>query len=237
MPVRVAFFLGFYDSVLKRIQRTFEKEMRAHSLICIRPAPAKAYPDLRSFRAGFFDKLAQGATDVLVLVAIVRSQDEEWLSRAVEAAIEEGRRRFGATVTTEYQRDARDDGWVADKLKAFAPTVPTLISSAQVRQKLSGQKVLCIREKSTGGFRSALEHAGFEPKVYEEHFTEHVAEASASSKGLGEKVRMHTFVMYAFERFGHSFGKCLDGHDGVLFKEGRAGACVASFKNWLLKPL
>lgn len=232
--MRVAFVLGFFDPVLKELTSQFPRELRLRSLIWIRQTKIGGPPDLTDFRSQLFDRLTQGATHILLIVAVLSGK--EWLEEWFPPMVAEAQNRFsGLAVEIIFEKKAKASELVISRLREFKCTIPQDITRELLARKLGGSKVLCVREKRSTSFRRTLERHGISEELFEEFFVEHSVEASSSNEGLQKKVQSFKYVFYAFDGFGHPFGGFLDEFKGTLFKESLAVGCAICFKKWLVE--
>jgi len=232
--VRVAFVLGFFDPVLRELKSQFPRELRLRSLIWIRQTKIGGPPDLTDFSSQLFDRLTQGATHILVIVAVPRGK--EWIEERLRSMVAEAQNRFsGSTVEIIFEKKATASELVISRLREFKCAIPQEVSRELLARKLGSSKVLCVRENHSTSFRRTLERHGISEELFEEFFVEYSFEANASNDGLKKKVESFECVFYAFDGFGHPFGGFLDGFRGTLFKESLAVGCATSFKKWLIE--
>jgi len=181
-----------------------------------------------------FDRLTQGATHVLVIVAVLSGK--EWIEERLRSMVAEAQARFsGTAIEIVFEKKAMASGLVIPRLREFGCTIPQQITRELLARKLGSSKVLCVREKRSTSFRRALERHGISEELFENFFVEHSVEANSSKDGLQRRVQSFKYVFYAFDGFGHPFGGFLDGFTGTLFKESHAVGCAMSFKKWLLE--
>ncbi len=232
--MRIAFVLGFFDPVLKELKSQFPRELRLRSLIWIRQTKIGGPPDLTDFSSQLFDRLTQGATHILLIVAVLSGK--EWIEERLRSMVAEARERFsGSVVEIIFEKKAMASELIIPRLREFECTIPQEVTRELLARKLGGSKILCVREKSSTSFRRALERHGISEELFEEFFVEHSVQADSSKEGLQKKVHSFKYVFYAFYGFGHPFGGFLDEFRGTLFKESLAVGCAMSFKKWLLE--
>jgi len=233
--VRVAFVLGFFDPVFKKLESQFSRELKCQSVVWIRQTKIGGPPDLSKFSSSLFDHLTQGATHVLVLVAVLSGK--EWIEERLRWMAAEAEGRFsGAIVELIFEKKATASDFVIQKLREFKCTVSEEVTRELLARKLGDSKIFCVREKHSTSFRRALERHGVSEALFDEFFVEHAFEAGAATEGLEMKLRSFKYAFYAFEGFSHAFGGFLKDYSGTLFKESHAAGCAMSFKKWLLDP-
>jgi hypothetical protein len=232
--VRVAFVLGFFDPVLRELESQLSRELKFRSVVWIRQTKLGGPPDLTRFSSNLFDRLTQGATHVLVVVAVLSGK--EWVEEKLKSMIAEAEGRFSVvSVELIFEKKAMASNFVIQKLKEFKCTVPEEVTRELLARKLGTSKVFCVREKHSTSFRRALERHGIPEDLFDDFFLEHAFEAAASSEGLEIRLRTFQHAFYAFDGFSHAFGNFLEGYSGKLFKESNAAGCTMSFKKWLLE--
>jgi hypothetical protein len=233
--VRVAFVLGFFDPVLKKLESQLSRELKCRSVVWIRQTKIGGPPDLSRFSASLFDRLTKGATHVLVLVAVLSGK--EWIKETLKSMAVEAEGRFsGAIVELIFEKKATASDFVIQKIREFKCTVSEEVTREVLGRKLGDSKILCVREKRSTSFRNALERHGVTEALFDEFFVEQAFESGAATEGLEMKLRSFKYTFYAFEGFSHAFGGFLKGYSGTLFKESHAAGCAMSFKKWLLDP-
>lgn len=230
--MRVAFVLGFFDPVLKELKLQFPRELRLRSVIWIRQTKIGGPPDLTDFSSQLFDRLTQGATHILLIVAVLSGK--EWIEERLRSMVAEAQERFpGSAVDIIFEKKAMASELVIPRLREFKCSIPQEITRELLARKLGSSKVLCVRKKRSTSFRRALERHGISEELFEEFFIEHSVEAGSSKEGLQKKVQSFEYVFYAFDGFGHPFGGFLHEFAGTLFKDSLAVGCVTSFRKWL----
>jgi hypothetical protein len=148
--MKVALIAGFFTPVLKSLEANFAAELKAHSIIWI-PQLNHGAADPGRLKQSFFDRLAKGASGVLILLVVLRGH--EYITEIAGAIVEEGRSRSPkADIQLAYFKDARSTEPVVAAIKHFGVVDPEeplpgsldeLESWAQ--QKLDGKLLLHSR--------------------------------------------------------------------------------------------
>lgn len=148
--MKVAFVAGFFTPVLKSLEANFAGELKSHSLIWV-PQILHGTADPGKLKQSFFDRLARGATDILILLVVLRGH--EYVVDVAEAIVAEGRSRTPDTnIQICYFKDARSPQPVLDAIREFGVVEPEepLPGSLEeletwARQKLDGKVLLHSR--------------------------------------------------------------------------------------------
>jgi hypothetical protein len=148
--MKVALIAGFFTPVLKSLEANFTAELKSRSIIWI-PQLHHGSADPGKLKQNFFDRLAKGASGILILLAVLRGH--KYITEIVEAIIAEGRSRSPNTdIQFSCFEDARSPEPVVAAIRAFGVVEPEeplpesldeLESWAQ--QKLKGKILLHSR--------------------------------------------------------------------------------------------
>jgi hypothetical protein len=148
--MRVALVAGFFTPVLKSLEANFTAELNARSIILV-PQLHHGAADPGKLKQNFFDRLAKGATGILILLAVLRGQ--EYITEIAEAIIAEGRSRAPSTdIQYACFKDAQSPGPVVAAIREFGVAgaedpLPKSLDQLEVwaQQKLNGRLVLHSR--------------------------------------------------------------------------------------------
>lgn len=115
--MKVALIAGFFTPVLKSLEASFTAELEARSIIWV-PQLHHGAADPGKLKQNFFDRLAKGASGILILLAVLRGH--EYITEIVEAIIAEGRSRSPSTdIKFAYFKDARSPEPVVAAIRDF----------------------------------------------------------------------------------------------------------------------
>jgi hypothetical protein len=145
--MKVALVAGFFTPVLKSLEANFTAELEARSIIWV-PQLRHGAADPGKLKQNFFDRLAKGASGILILLAVLRGH--EYITEIVEAIVDEGRSRApDADVRYLCFKDARSPGPVLDAVRDFGVVeaeepLPDSLNEleAWAQQKLKGKLLL-----------------------------------------------------------------------------------------------
>jgi hypothetical protein len=191
--------------------------------------------DLREFRAVFNDSLARGATDVLVLLAVLRGR--EHVAWDVGGIVDAARRRWPAEVTVKPLSDAGAKEQVVSEILCFGlqplPSVAE-ISTATLCARLGDGKVLCVRETNHTSFQQGFRRAGLSPDAWSAHFEEEAFDAGRLSNlpsWLRLKSASYRCILYAWHGLRHVSAR--SELQCPLFQGGNVTEAIDRFKEWL----
>jgi hypothetical protein len=236
--VKVVFVAGFFTPVLEKLQERFSDQLTTRSIVWIRQAGPGAGANIKDFRENFNDRLAAGATDVLVLLAVLRWQ--EHIVHAVRGVIEAGQGRWPrANVRPIVEvRDAAATDLVVERICGFElPTVPlgSQVSMELLQEKLAGGRVLCVRETNHTSFRKAFERAGFPVEAWGTFLDEEVFDhgrLSTLTSWLRGKSQTYRHILYAWHGLRHVGDR--EQIRCQLHQGGEVREVVDRFKTWIL---
>jgi hypothetical protein len=156
--MKVALVAGFFTPVLKSLEANFTAGLEARSIIWV-PQLRHGAADPGKLKQNFFDRLAKGASGILILLAVLRGH--EYITEIVEAIIDEGRSRAPDT-DIRYSRfkDARSPGPVVAAIRDFGVVeaeepLPESLDQleAWTQQKLKGK--LLLHPRALNGARKS----------------------------------------------------------------------------------
>jgi hypothetical protein len=120
--MKVALIAGFFTPVLKSLKANFTAELKARSIIWV-PQLRNGAADPGALKQSFFDRLAKGASSILILLAVLRGH--EYITEIAEAIIAEGRSRSPNTdIQFSCFRDARSPEPVVAAIRDFGVVEP-----------------------------------------------------------------------------------------------------------------
>jgi hypothetical protein len=87
--VKIVLVAGFFDPVQRALKEAFPDQFEAGSLVWIGQKGVGREANLADFKSRFYDRIAAGATEVLVLLAVLRGR--EWVQAAIESILDHGK--------------------------------------------------------------------------------------------------------------------------------------------------
>ena len=119
--MRIACVAGFFNPVKTRIDKDLEKEVNNGSVIWI-PQVGNGQFNQNKLKQALFDSVAKGATDILIVLFLLRGT--EYLREIVDSLIAEALQRSPAIRITVQPgfKNAQDSEGVIKAITAFEPT-------------------------------------------------------------------------------------------------------------------
>lgn len=115
--MKVCFVAGFFEHVLAELENRFAGELKNRSIIWV-PQLHRGGADPGKFKRDYFDRVGAGATDVLVLLSVLRGY--EFNVEIIKSVIEEGKVRNPAlNLRLVETRNARNIDLVTGELETF----------------------------------------------------------------------------------------------------------------------
>lgn len=232
--MKVAFVVGFFEPVKKTLS-DFRDQIEGGSLVWIPQKYWCGEADLNKFSSHFYDRLHAGATEILVLLAVLRKK--EWVEYHIQSMIEKGRQRSPkATIELIVERNAQNAGFVLEKISAFGLASVGEISTELLRTRLATGKVLCVHEDGRTGFKDALRRAGFPEETWEEFFCELTVSAGKNSnliKVLKQRASQFSHLLYAWKGLRSLPPNIKQRYTGAACEAETTTMAVALFKKWL----
>jgi hypothetical protein len=121
--VRIVYVAGFFKHILPELQARQRENLESGAVVWIPPYKnATPEPNLNRFKGSFLDSINRGATEILICLFVMRS--DNYVLPSVHAIVEEGiRRNPKITVEIKTFRSARDADGVVKLIKDFNPTL------------------------------------------------------------------------------------------------------------------
>lgn len=150
--MRIVYVAGFFKHVKEALEEHIPAQLDNRSVIWI-PQVSAGEANVNLFKQSFFDLVERGASEILVLLALLRNRD--YVFEVFRSLIEEGQKRSEhlRPVRIEAFANARDSAGVLNKIREFAPTsareldFPDSLDGIAdwVRQYLDGKLILHAR--------------------------------------------------------------------------------------------
>jgi len=147
--MRIVYVAGFFKHVKEKLEEKIPKELDNRSVIWI-PQVSTGEANVHLFKQSFFDLIKKGATDILLLLAVLRGRSD--VVEICDSLIEEGHQRSTTLkpVVVKTFANARDSDGVLESIRRFEPNsqkkreLPdSLDGLAQwARQNLDGKLIL-----------------------------------------------------------------------------------------------
>jgi hypothetical protein len=120
--MRIACVAGFFNPVKSSIEKAFAKELKENSVVWV-PQLSNGQINQNRLKQAIFDATARGATDLLMLLFLLRGS--EYVRQVVDSlAAEAIRRSPGLRITiNQALRNAQDGPGVVKLIQKFAPVV------------------------------------------------------------------------------------------------------------------
>jgi hypothetical protein len=235
--LKVALIVGFYEPVRKALERRFSEQMRLSALIWVRQVALNREADLPMFASQLARQLANGAKQVLVMVALPREQG--WVEGSVRNIILEATSIHpDVDIQLSFEEKAADVDTVLQKVGDFDLPEPSVISAELLRSKLSTKTVLCVVMDGHTGFSESFVRAGFPPEcICQEFFVDMVVPRGKNSnlmKVLYNKATQHQHILYAWTGLRTMPAKVKKRYSQMAFEGPTAKDVVNLFTRWLL---
>lgn len=236
--MKVAFVAGFFEPVRRALHERFAKQLEVSSLIWIQQVGAGRELDLGMLGSELHRQLANGAKQVLVLVALLRGK--EWVEHSVRAIITQAKSQYSGDIDIElsFERTAASAELVLERIVAFTLPEPSEVSVELLRRRLAGEKVLCVVLDGRTGFCESMCRAGFPQEALDEFFVEMVVPGGRNSNlmdNLYHKADTHRHILYAWMGLRHMPSKVKKRYTGAMFIGPTTKDVVSLFKRWLLE--
>jgi len=236
--LKVALVAGFFEPVRQALQKGFAKQLEVSSLVWIRQIGVGREPNLGILASELHRQIANGAKQVLVLVALLRGK--EWVEHSVRAIIADAQAQCSSDVDVEvsFEQSATSANLVLEKITAFDLPEPSEVSADLLRRRLAGHKVLCVVLDGCTGFRESMCRAGFPQETFDEFFVEMVVPGGKNSNLmdiLHHKADTYRNILYAWTGLRHMPSKVKRRYTGAMFIGPTAKDVVNLFMRWLLE--
>lgn len=235
--MKVVFVAGFFRQVRDKLKDEFTDQLISRSIIWIRQAGTDGGVNINEFRKNFNDRLAAGATEVLVLLAELSGKD--YVITNIEGVVQAGQHKWpGANVKVEQVRNAGATDFVVERISEFAlPTVPLgpEVAMQLLHTKLAGGRVLCIRETNHTSFERAFERAGFPAEAWNTIFKEEAVGYGKLSNLIAwmqSKSKSYCCLVYAWHGLKYIGDK--EKLKCPLYQAGNVKDAIDRFKTWIL---
>jgi hypothetical protein len=240
--VKVAFVVGFFNPVKRKLETLYKDELNRHTLQFLgKESPYQAF-DLPAFKARFFELAGNDSPDpILVLAAETRGF--EWVTSQLEGAVNGGRSRAGdrKQIHLDLFQDAQNADPVLEALKQFwleagsADEVAKEITESELRAYLRGKRALCARGLNQTGFEEALRRANLRFSRFDEYFAElPLAYGSNVTQTLKNAASSYSCLLYAWGELRYLAHPAKKNWK-VLFQGDAPAAAVARFKKAVLR--
>jgi hypothetical protein len=235
--VRIVFVAGFFDPVLKALQATFPDQLKAGGgIVWIRQAAIGRELNINEFKSRFFDKLAQGAKQVLILMAALRGR--EWAEETVKQIVAGAKDAYPEVeIELRTEKNAQAIDVVLREIGGFGLAKPPEISLEQIAAKLGNKKVLCVGLDGRPGFEQSLERAGFPREAFGMYFEE-LRVAGGKNSNLIElldgKSKSFDHLLYAWGGLRTLPPSVKKNYCGQRCEAGSSFEAVLLFKRWIL---
>ena len=229
--MKVVFVAGFFTPVLERLKKEFADQIKSGNVVWIRQSGPDGGVNVKEFRERFHERLAVGAQEILVLLAVLKGK--EHAVEAINGVIAAGVRKWpGATVNVEKFSNAGGRDEIATRIAAFDFSEPH-VSLRQLRSKIAG-RILCVRETNHTPFQRAFERAGFSQEIVWEDFFDEVdiayGEVNNLVQWLKKKSKGYSCILYAWHGLKYMGGNELD---CTLHQAGDCRRALDRFKQWV----
>ena len=243
--MRTAIVAGFFDPVRNAVAGRFPKQVEVSSIVWVPQRGNGREPDLGKLNSVLNQQLKNGATNVLVLVAIIAGKD--WVRQVVQGMVAEVRSRYGEAeilvdFETKVSRSNQDS--ILARIAEFniPPPEPTPepceITLEVMRARLAGRKVLCVVLDGRTSFDEALERAGFPENCICDEFFEHMVVPGGRNSNLMEtlhkRAEHHQHLLYAFTGLRTLSPRIKKRYSIFAYEGPNTREVVNLFKRWLL---
>jgi hypothetical protein len=238
--MKVVFVVGFSQSVNQIIDRSFLKHREYGSIIWVAERQGVA-SDLAKLKEVFTSTLSsRKPEEALVLFAIPLVNDRAWAEPRLQELIAKARTQYSTcSMTLEIERDFGDFNHVEARLRAvqFPDIVP--ISIDLLRNRLGGNKVICISAEGRTSILEALRRAGFPQDCIEQFFDEEIIATGRNStlmEHLQGYAKGYCHMLYAWESLRTSSGGLVRAfkRKGIFIEANSAAKVVESLRHLLL---
>jgi hypothetical protein len=203
--VRVAFVVGFFNSLEEALQPEFQREFDNGRLVFL-PIPSPRHPfDFKKFKSQFFDAASRDDQDPILVVATdMRNAELAWVRGSLEGIVDSARSRSNSRPIEGplFLRDAQNAEPVADALRKFKlgdQVEEEAVSEAMLQAHVNGGKAFCVRGRKQSCFEDALRRANIQFGRFEDYFVEvDLPYGSNVGQTLKERAKQHSFLLYAW---------------------------------------
>jgi len=236
--VKVAYVLGFFENAIEtELRAEFGEALTDRRIIVFGHRGANPPFDLRSFTSSFFERIKDGTTDPVIVIAQIRVKasptgDKDWVERKLEEIVESGRARaIGREIRFVPERNAQNAESVVEILRAYGFSGRNdEVSREEVSQLLCGGTALCVRAMHQSKYETALERARVTCN-FDEHFVEMVLSYNPNLvQALANDAKTHAALLYAFGGLKYLPPAFKRGFAGLLVQAETTAAVIARFK-------
>jgi hypothetical protein len=236
--VKVAFVVGFDNSVKAELRAKFDKELAGGSLVFFAKLSSRYSFDLPSFKSQFLKLAGESGIDpILVVAADLRSVPGlEWVHPYLEQIIGEGRSRCGSRIIdVAFCDDFQNPAPIIDTLDEFQLAVlvggSITITQAMLSDYANGRKILCVRGNNQPCFEDALRRANIQFGNFDDYFAEMALSHTSNVSNTVKKVsKQYRCLLYSYEvlRYLHPAVKAVWSNN--LYQGRTPASAVAWFK-------
>jgi hypothetical protein len=233
--VKTVLVAGFFDPVQRTLKETFPEQLAAGSLVWIGQRGIGRELNLGDFKSRFYDRLAAGTTQVLVLLAVLRGR--EWVQGAIESILDHGKERNpGLQTELVVERNAQELALLLEKISEFGLPDSQEVTTELLRDRLGGTRVLCVCREGCTGFQESFERAGFPIDGFDSF--SFVSIPSGKNSNLIEQIKdksaQHAHLLYAWGGLRTLPPVVKQRYAGAKCEAETTGRVVALFKSWVL---
>jgi hypothetical protein len=235
--VKIVFVAGFFDPVRKALEETFPDHLKSGGgLIWIRQVGSGRELNINEFKSRFFDALARGATQILIVMAVLRGK--EWIEKTIGTIVSSAKETYPAVeIELRCEKNAQSSSTVLQGIAAFGLPAPPDVSMERLSEKLQGKKILCVVLEGRSGFEQSLDRAGFPTEAFALYFEELSITAGKNSnliELLSEKSKSFDHLLYAWSGLRTLPPKTKRDFCGLRFEAGSSFEVVLLLKKWVL---
>jgi hypothetical protein len=202
--VKVAFVVGFFNSLETSLRVEFKQEIDTGRLVFFNtPSPRYSF-SFPKFKGQFFDVAMRNDQDtVYVLAADMRHAELSWVRGNLEGIVDSARAREDCRpIELTFFENAQDFEAIAEALRQCqlaGPIANHPVDEESLRKHMNGQKTLCVRGMKQGSFEDALRRANIQFKSFGDHFEEMpLSYGSNVGKTLREAAKRYGCLLYAW---------------------------------------
>jgi hypothetical protein len=231
------FVVGFYDPVHSELERTHKQHLELGEIVWVPQVRRGGGADLVRLASLLFQKLAEGQDKVHVILG--RRSGEEWMDASMEAMATQVRERFpNAALSYSLTKRLGESRLVIDEIAMFGLSAINAIGLNRLTERLSGNKVLCVRLRGRSNFQDALRRAGFCEESWEEVFVQETIDPGRHSSMMGDFEgwsNSYKFLLYAWDGLRTLKPEVKKRFSGKAYEAPTPTRVIEPFKRWILE--
>jgi hypothetical protein len=235
--LKVAIVAGFFEPVRRALEGRFAKQFEVSSLMWIPQLGNGREPNLGMLESQLARQLAGGAKHILIFVALLGGK--QWVEETVNSIVANALSRYeDVALELVFESKAQDSGPIITRLVGFGLPEPSEITPDLLREKLQGQKVLCVVMDGHTGFSESLQRCGFPDECICDEFFEFMGVSRGKNSNLMEvlhgKADTYPHILYAWTGLRTMPAAVKKRYAGKAIEAPTARDACNMFKRWIL---